>query len=298
MAKLSKRQKGDMWFAILLLVPTILVLVRIFIWPIYQSLVWSFYHYNLLDGSAARFIGLKNYVYTLTDPQFWMSTWRAIYFTVFTCSIELVLGLFSALLLNQVFRGRTIFRAMIIIPWASLTLVNGLLWNWILQPQNGALQVVMHALHLLPQHANPNWLASTDGSVIWAGVADIWKMTPFMTLLLLAGLQSISGELYEASMMDGAGFWRKVWSITIPQLTPAIIVALVLRIMGTFRVYDILTVFTGDPSSSVTYLTMNYGFRYFYMGKASAMAWTSTLFILALIIVYIRMMKKNMDEQT
>ncbi len=293
---ITRKQRRDWLFALVLLLPSVYVLARVFVYPIYQSAVWSFYHYNFLDGSVIRFIGLKNYVSLFHSHDFWMSIWRAAYFTIFTCAFELVLGFFSALLLNQMFRGRTFFRAIIIIPWAMLTLVNGLLWNWIYQPGFGALTVILQYLHILGPQQNPLWLSQTNSVVWFAGIADIWKMTPFMTLLLLAGLQSISTEMYEAAMMDGAGFWKKIYFVTIPLLMPSIIVAVVLRIMGAFRVYDILTVFTGDPTASVTYLTFNNAFRYFYLGKASAMAWFSTIFILALIIIYIRVLKKNMDQ--
>jgi len=296
MKTITRKQRRDWLFALVLLLPSVYVLFRVFVYPIYQSAVWSFFHYNFLDGSAIRFIGLKNYLNLVHSQDFWMSIWRASYFTIFTCVVELVLGFFSALLLNQMFRGRIFFRAIIIIPWAMLTLVNGLLWNWIYQPGFGALSVILHVLHILGPQQNPLWLAQTNSVVWFAGIADIWKMTPFMTLLLLAGLQSISTEMYEAAMIDGAGFWKKIWYVTIPLLMPSIIVAVVLRVMGAFRVYDILTIFTGDPTSSVTYLTFNNAFRYFYLGKASAMAWFSTIFILVLVIMYIRVLKKNMDQ--
>lgn len=298
MQKITKQEKNKWLFAYLLLIPTVIYLLAIFVYPIIQSLVWSFMHYDLLDGSPIRFIGFQNYAQILTDGQFWYSLWNAIWFTLFTCTVETVLGFFCALLLNQTFRGRTFFRASIIIPWAMLTMVNGLLWDTMLQPgaNGGAIQIVLHALHLLPHNSNPVWLATVTGTVFWAGIADVWKMTPFMTLLMLAGLQSLSGDLYESAMLDGAGFWKKIWYVTIPQLTPAIIVAVVLRIMGAFRVYDILTEFTGSDTSSVTYLTFNNAFRYFYLGKASAMAWFSTLFIIGLIIYYIRILKRNMDQ--
>lgn len=289
------QKRKDVWFALLLIIPTALVLLRVFIVPIYQSAVWSFYHYNLMDGSTTRFIGLQNYVAALKSAAFWLATKRTFYFALVTVIAELVLGFFIALLINQKFRGRTFFRAIIIIPWAMLTLVNGLLWDWIYQPGFGALTVVLHALHILPKSADPVWLATSNHIMNFVAVADIWKMTPFMTLILLAGLQAIPEELYEAAAIDGAGFWRKLSHVTIPQLMPSIMVAIVLRIMGAFRVYDILTVFTGDPNTSLSYLTFNNAFRYFYFGKASALAWLSTLFILALIVVYIRILKKNME---
>ncbi|MCL6625258.1 carbohydrate ABC transporter permease [Alicyclobacillus shizuokensis] len=292
---ITQRHK-DVGFALLLILPTVLVLLRIFVYPIYQSAVWSFFHYNLMDGSPVQFIGWQNYKDVLTSVAFWLATQRTVYFTVLTVLFELVLGFFSALLLNQHFRGRTFFRAIIIIPWALLTLVNGLLWDWIYQPGFGLFTVLLHGLHILSPQQNPVWLANSSSIMNFVSVADIWKMTPFMTLILLAGMQAIPEELYEAVAIDGAGFWNKLIHVTIPQLMPSILVAIVLRIMGAFRVYDILTVFTGDPQTSITYLTFNYAFRYFYLGKASAMAWISTIFILILIVIYIRVLKKNLDQ--
>lgn len=291
----SRRQRRDFWLAVLLILPTVYILCRVFIFPIYQSAVWSFLHYDFMDGTPTHYIGLENFRHILASNDFWVSMRHTAYFTVVSVVAELVFGFFSALLLNQMFPARAFFRAIIIIPWAMLTLVNGLLWDWIYQPAYGALSVVLHGTHLLGATQNPAWLASSQGIMNFVAIADVWKLTPFMTLILLAGLQSISNELYEAAMMDGAGFWKKLWHITLPQMMPSILVAVVLRIMGAFRVYDILTVFTGDPTTSVTYLTFNNAFRYFYLGKASAMAWVSTVFILALIIVYIRLLKKNMD---
>jgi multiple sugar transport system permease protein len=293
--RLTRRSRKDYFVAAIFLLPTIYILFKTFITPIFESLIWSFYKYNLMDGSTIQYVGLRNYTQILQMHEFWLSMGNTAYFTVFTVVMELMLGFFSALLLNQMFRGQLFFRGIIIIPWAMLTLVNGLMWNWIYQPGYGGLTVLLHNLHLLPADSNPVWLTSSTKIITFASIADIWKMTPYMTLLLLAGMQSISSSLYEASVIDGAGFWKKIWHITIPQLMPSIIVALVLRIIGAFRVYDILTVFSGDPKTSVSFLTYNYAFRYFYLGRASSMAWISTIFILALILIYIRILKKNSE---
>ncbi|WP_163945894.1 sugar ABC transporter permease [Paenibacillus sp. SYP-B3998] len=294
---MAVRARKDTTLAIILLAPTIYILFKVFIVPIFQSTVWSFYKYNLMDGSAIEPVGLRNYAETFQLHDFWVSMGNTAYFTVFSVGFELILGFFSAMVLNHMFKGRIFFRGMIIVPWAMLTLVSGLLWNWIYQPGYGALSVVLHDLHVLAPDSNPLWLSSSLKVVTFAAIADIWKMTPFMTLLLLAAMQSIPASLYEAAVMDGAGFWKKITHITIPQLLPAAIVAVVLRIIGAYRVYDILTVFTGDPKTSISYLTFNYSFRYFYLGKASAMAWVSTLFILILIIIYIMLLKKNQDME-
>ncbi|MGG4034945.1 sugar ABC transporter permease [Paenibacillus cisolokensis] len=294
--RISPRGRKDLLLAAVLLLPAIYILARTFLYPIFQAWVWSFYKYNLMDGSAIEFVGLRNYNQIFQQSDFWEAMGNTVYFTVFTVGAELVLGFFSALLLNQTFRGRTLFRGMIIIPWAMLTLVNGLLWNWIYQPGYGAMTIILQDFGLLSKDANPVWLASSFQIVTFAAIADIWKMTPYMTLLLLAGLQSVPSSLYEASVIDGAGFWKKLWHITLPQLMPAMMVAVVLRFLGAFRVYDILTVFTNNPTTSVTFLTNNYAFRYFYLGRASAMAWISTLVILILIVIYFRLIKKNAES--
>jgi len=288
--------RHDALLAYVLLVPTIYILFRIFIVPIFQSSVWSLYKYNLMDGSDPKPVGFGNYADIFKLQDFWTSMGNTVYFTVFSVAAELAIGFFAALLLNHAFKGRLLFRGMIMIPWAMLTLVSGLLWNWIYQPGYGALTVVLHNLHLLPDASNPLWLSSSTKVVTFSAIADIWKMTPFMTLLLLAGLQNIPHSLYEAAVIDGAGFWKKLRHITVPQLLPTAIVAVILRIIGAYRVYDILTVFTGDAKTSTSYLTYNYAFRYFYLGKASAMAWVSTLLILILVIVYMIVLKRNQDS--
>lgn len=289
----NRRSRRDLILAVILLAPTIYVLFRTFVYPIFQSFLWSFYKYNLLDGSAVRFIGFGNFINILQDSDFWTSIGYTVYFTVISTVIELVFGLFSALLLNQTFKGRTFFRVIIIIPWAMLTLVNGLLWKWIFQPNYGALSVILHTLHILGPDQNPLWMATPQSIVNSVIIADVWKMTPYITLLLLAGLQSISPTFYEAASIDGAGFWHKLLHVTLPHLRPMILIALTLRIIGAFRVYDILTIFTGDPTTSISYLTFNNAFRYFYMGRASAMAWLSTILILVLIVFYMIQLKKN-----
>lgn len=292
---LLNRKRKDTLFAILLLLPTVYVLCKVFIYPIYQSAVWSLFKYNLTEPGDVRFIGWGNYLELLKNHDFWVSIDRTFYFTILSVAAELVLGFFSALLLNQSFKGRTFFRGSIIVPWALLTLVNGLMWNWIYQPGNGALSQLLHRAHLLAPDQNPVWLGNSDSIMNFVILADVWKTTPFMTLLLLAGMQHIPGSLYEAAAMDGAGFWKKLKHVTIPQLMPSVIVAVVLRLINAIRVYDILTVFTGDPTTSVSYLTFNNAFRYFYLGRSSAMAWLTTLFIILLIVVYMILLRRNSD---
>lgn len=290
------RRKKDIIFAFILILPAAYILGKVFIYPIYQTAIWSLYHYNLMESSNVFFVGLENYKEIVESNEFWIALKRTWFFAMTSVSLELILGFFSALFLHQMFKGRTIFRLMIILPWSVLTIANGLLWNWIYQPGYGALTIILRSIGILGPTDNPVWLANSDNIIYFAIIADVWKMTPFVTLILLAGLQSIPTSLYEASMLDGAGFWKKIKHVTIPLLLPAILGAAVLRTVGAFKVYDILTVFTGDPTTSVSYLTFNYGFRYFHLGTASAMAWITTAFILILVVLYIRLLKKSGDH--
>ncbi|MEC0231381.1 carbohydrate ABC transporter permease [Paenibacillus alba] len=293
--KALNHDQKNVLLALLFILPTAYLLVKTFVFPVYQTVVWSFYHYNPMDGSGSYFIGFKNYLDVLQSADFQISMNRTLIFTLLSVVLELFFGFVSALLLNQTFKGRSFFRAIIIIPWALLTLVNGLTWQWILTPNYGGLTVILHHLHLLAPDVNPVWLADSSHLIYFVVLADVWKMTPFITIILLAGLQSISSDLYEAAMLDGAGFWKKIRSITVPQLIPSLMMALVLRTMGAFKVYDVLTVFTGDATTSVSYLTFNNAFRYFFLGKASAMAWMTSIVILILAIIYIRLLNKKED---
>ncbi|MFD0679668.1 MULTISPECIES: carbohydrate ABC transporter permease [unclassified Paenibacillus] len=295
-ATFLNNDRKNIIMALLFILPTAYLLVKTFLFPVYQSLVWSFFHYNLMDGSTTRAVGFENYSEILSSTEFWLAMNRTLIFTVVSVALELVLGLASAMLLNQNFKGRAFFRAIIIIPWALLTLVNGLTWEWIFQPGYGGLTVILHQLHLLAPDVNPVWLADSNHLIYFVIIADVWKMTPFMTIILLAGLQTISSDLYEASMIDGAGFWKKISYITIPQLIPSMMMAVILRTMGAFKVYDVLTVFTGDATTSISYLTFNNAFRYFFLGKASAMAWLTTIVILILAIIYIGLLNKRNEH--
>lgn len=289
-------RRKDMLLAIVFLLPSFYILFKTFIFPIFQSFIWSFYKYNLMDGTGVSFNGFANYIEVLQSKDFWISMERTTLFTGGSVVLELFCGFFCALLLNEIFKGRIVFRLMIIIPWALLTLVNGLLWKYIYEPGFGLLTHILQFFHFIGPDSAPLWLANSDKIIYSVIFADAWKCTPFIAIILLAGLQSIPHEMYEAAMIDGAGFWNKLFYVTIPSLIPSILIAVVLRVMGAFRVYDILTVYTGDPTASISYLTFNNGFRYFHLGTASAMAWLSTIFMLILISIYVLILRKNSNE--
>jgi ABC-type sugar transport system permease subunit len=255
----------------------------------------SFFRYHLLFPGKA-FNGFTNYFNVLTDPVFLASLWRTLYFVVVSISLEMFLGLSVALVLNEEFKGRGIVRALIIIPWAIPTIVNGVLWRWIYQPNFGALNGLLYQFGLIDSYKN--WLARPFLAMNMTILADAWHMTPFYVLLILAGLQGISPTLYEAGRVDGASWFRQLRHITLPLLKPTFLVILVIRTIETFRVFDIIYALTGggpgDGTKVVGYYAYEQTFRFLDFGTGSAVSILITAAVLLLAIMYIRLL--NVDE--
>lgn len=295
----SGREMREANLAFMLIAPTLVIVGLVFVWPVLYSLWLSFNRYNLTASPNPTFAWFHNYSLIFTDP-FYRSdvlgaTERTVVFTVISVPIELVLGLGFALLLNEEFRGRVIFRSVMIVPYAMLTISNGLVWNYILDPSYGVLNIVLQRWGLISNYQN--WLGTPTGAMAWVIAADVWKTTPFMTIILLASLQTFPGNMYKAAEVDGAGAFRRLRYITLPMLRPAILVALVLRTLGAFRVYDIIYVLTsGGPADStnvISYYIYEQAFENFYIGFASAVAYLTTLVMVIIILLYLWLLRSE-----
>src|SRR3989454_1039571 len=203
-----------------MLAPMVLVLLLVVAYPLADSLWLSLHRVNLANPEQGQpFVGLGNYLHAFRQPAFWYSIHRTLYFTLLSVALELALGLLFAVLLNERFRGNLGARLAMIFPWALLTVSNGVLWAWILSPTYGVANALLVGLGVL--QAPKAWLSDTFWTMHVVILADAWKMVPTMTLLLLAGLQPISHDLYEAAEVDGATRWQKFSRITLPLLRPA-----------------------------------------------------------------------------
>ncbi len=230
--ELSERALG-----VAMLVPMALVLLLVVAYPLADSLWLSLHRANLANPEQGQpFVGLGNYLHAFRQPAFWYAIHRTLYFTLLSVALELALGLLFAVLLNERFRGNLGARVAMIFPWALLTVSNGVLWAWILNPTYGVANALLVGLGVL--QTPKAWLSDTFWTMHVVILADAWKMVPTMTLLLLAGLQPISHDLYEAAEVDGATRWQKFSRITLPLLRPVMLVAVVLRTIGAFRVFD------------------------------------------------------------
>ena len=234
-----------------MLAPALALVAFVALYPLGQTIYDSFTNRQFLGGlQPIEFVGLENYRDLIHDTIWWDSVRVTVKFTVVTVSIELVLGLVIALAVNSGFRGRGVMRAMMLIPWAIPTVVAAQMWKWMYDDVFGVINDGLVRLHIID---NPVAWISESSTALWAVAAvDIWKTTPFVALLLLAGLQVIPRDLYEAADVDGASGWRQFWRITLPLLMPAILVTVIFRTLDALRVFDVFYVFFGSRLDTQT----------------------------------------------
>ncbi|MFP5269465.1 carbohydrate ABC transporter permease [Coleofasciculus sp.] len=281
----------------LLTLLAILILVMVFAYPIGRAFWLSLFTQNLGTELQAEFTGLDNYARLLGDGRFWQSIWHTTVFTVSSILVELVLGMAIALVLNQAFFGRGLVRTAALIPWALPTAVMGLAWQWIFNDQYG---VANDILRFLPVVDPVTWLGEPNLAMVALIAADVWKTTPFFAIILLAGLQSISEDLYEAHAIDGASPLQSFVQITLPLLTPQILIALLFRFAQAFGIFDLILVMTGGGPANATEMISLYIYdtvrRYLDFGYGAALVVvTFLLLIIAVAIVAFLLSKTRLN---
>lgn len=298
-SRVRQGELSDRTLGLFMLAPMVLVLLLVVGYPLLDSLWLSLHRANLANPEQGQpFIGLDNYLYAFRQPGFWYAVQRTFYFTILSVGLELALGLLFAVLLNERFRGNLPARLAMILPWALLTVSNGVLWAWILNPTYGVFNALLINLGIL--QAPKSWLSDTFWTMNVIILADSWKTVPNMTLLLLAGLQPIPDDLYEAAEVDGATRWQKFTQITLPLLRPVILVAIALRTIGAFRVFDIIYVLTGnggpaDSTKVISFYDYDQAFHYLFFGYGAAISWLITAFMLILIVIYMRLLRSDVE---
>jgi ABC-type sugar transport system permease subunit len=284
--------------ALILLLPSLVVVFGIVLYPLLRTLYISLFDVNSAFPGSYPFVGLGNYMEALGRTEFWAAILRTAYFTLTTTLLEVVLGILLGLLLNVEFRGRWLLRSIVILPWALPTIVNGAMWRWIFNPAYGALNALLTQLHIIPEYRS--WLGTPWMALNMVVVADVWKMTPLAAFFILAALQTIPRELYEAAWVDGAGRLRAFFSITLPLLVPTIVIILVLRTMEAFKVFDIIYVMTrggpADGTQTIAYYTYVEAFSNQLFGYGAALAYVIALFILFFAIIYMRLLRRGEVE--
>lgn len=228
----------------LLIAPSILIVLVVAVYPLIETVRLSLTNKRLASAREVRNVGLQNYETLFRDSQFIDSIINTVQFTVVSVGIETVLGMMIALTLHSGFKGRGLVRASMLIPWAIPTVVSATMWDWMYHDIFGVINdLLVNRLSLLDEKVA--WMANADTALPAIIAVDVWKTTPFMALLLLAGLQLIPSDVIEASTIDGASRWQQFWQITLPLVRPALLVALIFRTMDAFRVFDLIYVMKG-----------------------------------------------------
>ncbi len=275
-----------------LLTPSMLVILIITVLPVGFTLVLSFFDTPLSNPIPRDFVGFGNYLEFLTSAQFWQAIWRTLYFTLVSVGLELALGLGIALLIHARPPGWSFLRTSLIIPWAVPTVVNGAMWRWIYNADYGALNGVLLSLGIIEKYQA--WMTDPIVAMNLVIVADIWHSVPFIAIILQAALAGIPVELEEAAAVDGANAFQRFLLIRLPLLQPAILVALVVRTVEAFRVFDIIYVITsGGPAFgtvTISYLTYLESFTYGHLGSGSALSFLISAFTLVMALVYIKIL--------
>ncbi len=281
--RVSLRERLDMGSGLtpyLLVLPTIIVILVVAGYPIVNSFWLSLQDTPL--SASSNFIGLQNYVQVLQSSEFRTAIAVTFGFTIIAVALETIFGLGIALLINTTFPGRGLVRAAILVPWAFPTVISAQIWYLMYNDRTGIVSYILQQIHLLPRGGT--LLQSSNGIILASIITDVWKTTPFMALLLLAGLQVIPHELYEAAGVDGSTRWQQFWRITLPMLTGPLLIALLFRTLASMGVFDLLYILGGNQVESMASFSYNFMFTRTTFDFAAGVTASMILFITGIII--------------
>ena len=294
----------------LFLAPMVLLMLVVAVWPLARSIWFSFTDININDISAAEFVGWENYFgdYGLffnpnEEGGFWAGDWgisirNTFSFAVVSVILETLTGLGVALLLNQEFKGRALVRTAVLVPWAIPTIVSAKMWGWMLNDQFGVINTYLVGLGVISQKIA--WTAEPAYALWTVVLVDVWKTTPFMALLILAALQTVPKDCYEAARVDGVHPLRVFWKITLPLIRQPLLVAVVFRLLDSLRVFDLIYVLTSNGSSTISMsgFVRREMVEYGNMGFGSAASTSLFLIIMLTAVIFLRLTRVKLAEDT
>lgn len=271
--------------------PAAVFILVMMVFPILYTFFVSFTDWNMSSGGTANFIGLGNYVAMFQEPRFYNAFWLTLYFTVLAVSVETVLGVIIALILDREFRGKNLAKLILLLPMVATPVAVGLCWTLFYEPTIGLGNYALKLLGL----PTSKWLASKLAVIPSLALVDIWQWTPMISLIVMAGLASLPTEPYEAALVDGATRWQTLRRITLPLLRPTILIAMVLRSIDALKTYDIIYVMTaggpGFASETLNIYAYNLGFGYFRFGAASSALVALFAIVLGFSLVVLKIRK-------
>jgi trehalose/maltose transport system permease protein len=285
-----QRSKGlqEKQLARLMVAPSMILIAVVAAWPVIYAIWLSLHEYSVRVAGLSRWAGFANYSKALGDSDWWAALGHTLIFTVASVALETLLGLLMALAMHAAFKGQGLLRTTVLVPWALLTVVTAIIWRTMFVSPYGFVNSLFGTQTV--------WLGSEPQALIIIILADVWKTAPFMALLILAGLQVIPGEVYEAAKVDGASTWQRFQRITLPLLLPAILVALIFRTLDALRVFDLPYVLTGGQNGTSTLSTIAqeaFAANRLY-GLGAAMAVLTFIVVMLVSFSYIRFVGGNL----
>ena len=291
-------ERSDAKLAAVLLTPTLLLVMGVVAYPLIYSFVMSFGDVEFANIKDYDFVGISQYVRTFTDPEFIQAIQVSAKFVFFTVLVKLVLGTLIAVMLKEKFIGRSIARALIIIPWATPFVVVGLMWKWMLHSKVGVINFLLERLGIIQDYIP--FLSTKTFAMPFVITADVWQGTPFFVIIILAGLQTIPDELYEAAHMDGASGIKAFFSITLPLIRFPLFISTILGTIFAINSFDLFFVLTkGGPGNITTNATVfgwNNAFKFYHLSYASAISYVILMFSMIVTIGYVVIMRKIQVE--
>lgn len=290
-----KKSLTEKQFAWIIISPAILIVFGIVLYPLVQTFLYSLKDMNQISANKGDFVGLANYINILSEVTFWQNLGRTVYFSVVSISLEVILGVAIALLLNENFFGRKLLAAIVVIPWAIPNIVSSTLWKWIYHPEYGALNALLTQFNIIESYQS--WLGTPWLAMNMIILADVWKMTPLAVIFFLSALQLTNKSIYEAAVMDGAGLVRRFFHITLSYLKPMLLVIIVMRTMETFKVFDLIYVMTkGGPANGTMvlgYQAYAKVFENLNYSDGASYSYLIAILIAILTITYIKVLKRG-----
>ena len=289
----SDRSKAENSLGIKLVAPAIFLMLLVTAFPMLRALYLSLFNYSLTAPEEREFVGLSNYLTALTDPLFWRDTGNTVLIMVITVAVELVIGFIFAMVMHRVIFARGVIRTSILIPYGIITVVSGFAWQFAFSNSNGFVNGWLPLIG-----TDFNWFGQYGSSMVAIMVSEIWKTTPFMALLLLAGLAQVSEDLQEAAKVDGATFWQRIFRVTLPNMKSAIMVAVLFRTLDAFRVFDNVFIMTAGAQGTETlsFLAYRQTISRTMIGLGSAVSVILALMVVLIAFVFIKGFKTDLGQ--
>ena len=290
----SDRATAENRLGLKLVAPAVILMLLVTAYPMLQALYLSLFRYRLTTPGEKRFVGLGNYVTALTDSLFWQDLFNTVVIMVVSVAVELVIGFAFAMVMHRIVFARGAIRTSILIPYGIITVVSAYAWQFAFSLNNGWVNSWFSWLPWL--EADTNWFGSHWPAMFAIMISEIWKTTPFMALLLLAGLAQVSEDMIEAAQVDGATWWQRLWKVILPNMRAAIMVAVLFRALDAFRIFDNIYVMTrgAQDTESSSFLTYRQVIEQMQLGLGSALSVLLFISVLLLAFLIVRLFKVDL----